>query len=180
MRLHKMLSISVCCLAAAIPAWGQTTKTPAIPGILGYMDPHTGVFHPIPGASSDDAEAPPATTFTGTINLTITITVKTSGLTSFTCVASTSVVDGTTSPTVYGESDTVLATGSGSTRTCTLSIPYSWSLTTQSSDTMTTSYTVTGIASTGTPARSADRTPLDSRKVPASGATTTLTASVTL
>jgi hypothetical protein len=46
---------------------------------------------------------------------------------------------------------------------------------------MTTSYTVLGsTGTTGLPQRSASRSPLDTRKVPANGAITALTAAVTL
>lgn len=181
MKLTMGFLLSVCFLAAAIPAWGQAANNSTKPGILGYLDPRTGAFRPVPPpAIEDDAELPAATTVTGTVTLTITITVKTSGLTNFICSADLSTIDGTTSPTIYSESDTVAATGSGSTRTCKLSVPYSWSLTSASTDIMTTSYFVTGTTgATGTPARTSSRSPVDSRKVPANGATTALTASVT-
>lgn len=180
MRLTKLLLISACCLIAAMPAWGQASNTPFRPGIPGYLDPHTGAFRPIPLAAEDDAELPAATTVTGTVTLTITITVKSSSISNFTCIAQVTVNDGTTSPTFYDESNTVAATGSGSTRTCKLSIPYSWSLTTASTDIMTTGYSVlASTGATGLPQRTSSRSPVDSRKVPANGATTALTASVT-
>jgi hypothetical protein len=178
MRMKKLLLICVCCLIAAPAVWGQAANSPTKRGILGFLDPHTGAFRPVPPAAEEDTEAAAATTFTGTITATITITLKSTGLTSVTCTAETSVLDGTTSPVIYSESDTVAATGSGSTRTCKLSIPYAWSLTTQPSDSMTTSYIVLGTGTSGE--RSSSRSPLDTRKVPANGATTSLTAAVTL
>jgi hypothetical protein len=83
---------------------------------------------------------------------------------------------------ILAEANSVLATGTGSTRTCKLSIPYSWGLTTQSSDNMTTTYTVVGTTgtTTGVPLRSSTLSPLDTRKVPANGTITALTANVTL
>jgi hypothetical protein len=180
MKITKLLLTCMCCLIAAPAVWGQAANSPARPGILGYLDPHTGAFRPIPPAVEEDAEAPAATTFTGTVTVTITITVKTAALTNFICSADVSVVDGTTSPIFYGETDSVAATGTGSTRTCKLSIPYAWSLTSQSTDSMTTSYTVLGsTGTTGLPQRGSSRSPLDTRKVPANGATTALTAAVT-
>jgi hypothetical protein len=180
MRITKLLLVGMCCLIAAPAVWGQAATSPARPGILGYLDPRTGAFRPIAPAAEDDAELPAATTFTGTVTVTITITVKTTALTTFTCSASVSANDGTTSPVFFDETNTVAATGTGTTRTCKLSIPYAWSLTTQSTDNMTTSYSVFGTAgTTGLPQRTSTRTPLDTRKVPANGATTPLTASVT-
>ena len=184
MRFTKLLLICVCCLLAASAAWGQAADNLAKPGILGYFDPQTGAFRPLPQAVPDDADLPPAaTTFTGTINVTITVTLKTTTITNVTCQIGTSTVDAITSGAAvsYNESDSVTATGSGATRTCKLSIPYSWVLSTQPADTMSTTYIVLGGATTvGSPTRTAGRGPLDTRKVPANGATTTLTAAVTL
>jgi hypothetical protein len=120
-------------------------------------------------------------TFGGTINLTLTITVKTAGITNVTCTAQVNALDGSTSFTSFFETDTVAATGTGATRMCKLSVPYSWSLASQLTDFMSTSYSVTGGAgATGLPQRTASRSPLDNRKVPANGTITTLTANVTL
>ena len=181
MRLTMVFLLSVCFLGAAIPAWGQAVNSSTKPGVLGYLDPRTGAFRPVlPPAIDDGAEVPAATTVTGTVTLTITITVKTTGLTNFICGADISTVEGTISPTIYEEGDSVTATGSGSTRTCKLSIPYSWTLTSAATDMMTTGYFVTATAgATGNPTRTSTRSLLDSRKVPANGATTPLTASVT-
>jgi len=179
----RILFLLICtnCLIAAPAVWGQAANTPAKPGILGYLDPHTGAFRPVPASANDDTDLPAATTFTGTITVTITITVKSTSVSNFTCTADTSVFDGTTSPTTYDETTTVTATGTGSTRTCKLTIPYAWSLTTQSTDNMITSYSVFATTgTTGLPQRTATRSPLDTRKVPASGATTALTAAVTI
>ena len=181
MRITKLWLICICCVMVATAAWGQAAPAPAKPGILGYLDPHTGAFRPVPAASEEDPDVAPPTTIGGTVNLTITITLKTTGLTNITCSEGVSVVDGTTSPRVFDESNTVAATGTGSTRTCKLSIPYSWSLTTQATDIMSTSYSVFGLTGTsGLPQRTSTLTPTDARKVPANGTTTTLTAAVTL
>ena len=181
MRITKLLLICMCCVMVAPAVWAQTANSQAKPGILGFLDPHTGAFRPVPAVAEESLNAPAATTFTGTINLTITVTLKTTGLTNIICSEEVSVFDGTTSPTVFAESDSVAATGTGSTRTCTLSIPYSWGLTSQASDNMSTGYVVGGTTgTTGVPSRSSTRSPLDVRKVPANGAITNLTAAVTL
>lgn len=183
MRITKLLLICMCCFMVASEVWGQTTASQANPGILGYFDPHTGAFRPVPLAGEEGPDVAALTTFGGTINLTITITLKTTSLTTVTCVEEVSVFDGaaTTTPRVFSESNTVAATGTGTTRTCKLSIPYSWGLTTPTSDSMTTSYSVFGSAgTTGLSQRTSSLSPLDTRKVPANGAITALTAPVTL
>jgi hypothetical protein len=98
--------------------WAQTANSQARPGILGYLDPHTGAFRPVPAAAEESVDAPATTTFTGTVTLTITITL-------------TYAVFGTT-------------------------------------------------GTTGLPQRTSTLSPVDTRKVPANGATTALTAAVTL
>jgi hypothetical protein len=182
MRRTKLLLLCLCWLIAAVSAaLGQTANSQVKPGILGYLNPETGAFRPFTPVVQDDAEAATATVFTGTVSVTITINVKTTSLTNFTCNIAVSTSDGTALSAVgFEEGNTVAATGTGSTRTCKLSIPYSWSLTTPSTDVMTTTYSVLGSTGTnGLPQRSSSRFPLDTRKVPANGAITSLTAAVT-
>jgi len=181
MRMKNLVLICVCCILAAPAGWGQTANTQAKPGILGYLDPHTGAFRPVPTAPEDPDFLAAATTVGGTVNVTLTITLKTAGLSNITCTELVSVTDNITSPRFLEESDTVAATGTGTTRTCKLSIPYSWSLLTATSDSMATGYSVTGVAgTTGLPTRTSSLSSLDSRKVPANGTITALTAAVTL
>jgi len=99
MRTTTSLLICLGCLIAAVPATvGQEANSHVKPGILGYLDPHTGAFRPVTPAIQDEDELPPATTITGTVSVTITITVKTATLKSFTCSIDVSTFDGTTSP----------------------------------------------------------------------------------
>ena len=162
MRIAKVLLIGLCCLAVA-PAWAQTANSAAKTGVLGFFDPQTGAFRPAQ-TIGEDVEPAAVATFGGTINVTLT-----------------TVLDGTTSFTNYFETDTVAATGTGATRSCKLVIPYSWSLASQLTDFMSTSYHVSGGAgATGLPQRTAGRSPLDNRKVPANGTITNLTANVTI
>jgi hypothetical protein len=182
MRITKLLLICMCCVMVMPTVWSQTANSQAKPGILGYLDPHTGAFRPVPAAAEEDSALAAATTFTGTITVTLTITLKTTGLTNIVCSEEASVVDAATtgSPRIFAESNTVAATGTGATRTCKLAIPYSWSLTTAATDNMSTSYSVSGNAGTTLPQRSSGLSPLDTRKVPANGAITALAANVTL
>jgi hypothetical protein len=177
MRITKLLLI-LCCLIVAPALWGQTANSSAKPGILGYLDPNTGAFRPVP-ATDEITDA--LTTFGGTITVSFAITVKSTGLTNVSCTIEVSVLDAvTSSPRSYGESATAAATGSGATRTCKVTLPYAWALATQASDNMTTTYFVTGGGSVAAIARTSTLSPLDTRKVPANGATTALTAAVTL
>lgn len=181
MTITKLLLICMCCVTAMPVIWGQTANTAASPGVLGYLDPRTGAFRPVPSATEEVVDAASLPVFGGSITVTLTITLKTTTLTNITCTADVSVLDGTTSPRIFGETNTVAATGTGTTRTCKLSIPYSWGLSTQASDNMSTGYAVFGsTGTTGLPQRTSSLSPLDSRKVPANGVITALTANVTL
>jgi len=181
MKIKNLLLICVCCVLAAPAGWGQTANSQAKPGILGYLDPRTGAFRPVPTAPTEDPDfLAAATTVTGTVTVTLTITLKTTSITNITCIEEVGVVDNGFARNL-SESNTVAATGTGTTRTCKLSIPYSWSLLTATTDTMTTDYSVVGYTGTnGLPQRSSSLFPLDSRKVPSTGTTTALTAAVTL
>lgn len=174
--LFLILSLAACTSAL----WAQNQNQGATHGVLGYLDPRTGTFRPVPAVTADgEADMAAATTVGGTISITLTITLKTTGITTITCSAEVFTLDNLT--TDFGETETVAATGTGTTRTCKLTIPYSWSLATASSDNMMTSYFVTGGAgTTGLPQRSSSRNPLDTRKVPGNGVITTLAAAVTL
>src|ERR1700682_3173184 len=112
MRITKLLLFCICFVMIASASWGQTANRPGKPGILGYFDPQTGTFRPVPSAAEGDSDLAAATTFTGTITLTLTITLKTTGLTNITCSEDVSVTDGTTSPSFFTESNSVTATGS--------------------------------------------------------------------
>jgi len=184
MRITKLLLIGLCCVMIVPAVWGQAANTAAKPGILGYLDPKTGAFRPVPSATEDILDPATFTTFTGTITVTLTITVKTTSLTVFTCNIEVSNEDNiSVSPRGYSESATATATGTGTTRTCKMTLPYSWSLATHATDTMTTSYIVFGSGASTTGAdtqRTSGLSPLDTRLIPASGAATNLTAAVTL
>lgn len=184
MRISKLLLLCMCCLLVPPAVWAQAANSRANQGILGYLDPRTGAFRPVPPAAEDATDLVPAlTTFTGTIKVTITVTIKSAGITNVICSINTFVVDSaTTGGRTIGESDTVAATGTGVTRTCSLSIPYSWGLATQASDSMTTSYSVEGggSATLALPNRTTTLSPLDTRKVPANGTITTLIVAATI
>jgi hypothetical protein len=181
MRITKLLLICMCCIMVVPSVWGQAPNGQAKSGILGYLDPHTGAFRPVAAAAEEGRDPVTLTTFTGTITVTLTITVKSTALNSFSCSAAVSVLDDITgSARGYDESATASATGTGTTRTCKLTIPYAWALATQSSDSMTITYGAFGTVTGTTTVRTSGLSPLDTLKVPANGATTDITAAVTL
>src|ERR1700680_1770280 len=115
MRITKLLLICICCLIVAPAVWGQAANSSTQHGILGYLDPHTGAFRPVPLAAEEGPDPAALTTFGGTITVTLTITVKSTGITNIVCTADVFVIDSiTTSPRIFSES----ATATGTTKTC--------------------------------------------------------------
>jgi hypothetical protein len=159
---------------------------------LGYYDPATGAFQPLRPAM--DANAVPAVTATtGTLVFKFTITVDSAipknGVVG--CAADTSISD--SSGFYSDEHGSGVATlVSGKTYDCTVTIPYSWTLSSASTDKISITYTmtidygyqVTATNGTGTLVEPVnDRTteqPFGEISVPTSGTTTTESISVTI
>jgi hypothetical protein len=122
-----------------------------------------------------------ATTYTGTIVTSFTITIDSTGLptSKMACVVQTSLSDSGNTFKELAESN---ATVSGSTATCTVKLPYSWTLSDGSTDTISIEYDVvtpTTLPTTNaSPGRYSRRT--FTIPVPASGATTDESVDVTI
>ena len=158
---------------------------------LGYYDHATGFFAPLLPAAQD-VELPPVAPTMGEFVFNITITLKTpipkNGI--VTCNAHASVSD--TSGFSSQEGGSAFATGSASTMSCTIKIPYSWLLNSASTDSVALNYSISFLVGiqltatngtgttvmTGSTRNSGQSLPLI--KVPANGATTTETINVTL
>ncbi len=183
-RLLTLLLLSACFLGMNVSAWAQN----AVPvhGIRGYLDPRTRIFHSIPQLEAADAAEPPATTtFTGSFvfNFTITVnsTIASTGVIG--CVAGASLLDGTTNQIVE-IAGTALTRGSGKTITCSVTVPYSWKLTTASTDKIRLSYSITSPVNFSTPAgeypKREGSQSLGTIAVPVTGTTTTETVTATI
>jgi hypothetical protein len=186
MKHDQIVRILVVCFAfstLALPALGQrTVRTPAH-GVPGTLDPKTGVFTAFAPAVAQDAETAglTATTFTGKLVLNIAITISSALPTTDTisCEGNATVVDNAVGGGNFlFETGAINATRTGSTATCTVTIPYSWPLVTASSDMMTLTYTVTSNPAVS-PWRNSSQG-LGTFKIPASGTTTTLAVKSTI
>lgn len=129
-------AIALGALGGSAIAHAQTANAPFQKKVFGFQDSR-GNFHPL-GHSVDLSENPAATTtYSGTIEVTVTVTLKTalpSGDKVACSVGATAISDSETTGAnvAYDESATSLATVSGSTATCKVNIPYSWVLLTPS------------------------------------------------
>ncbi|HEX5683853.1 MAG TPA: hypothetical protein VFY73_07435 [Ideonella sp.] len=117
---HAMLSSA---LLMAGSAWAASPQKSMIPG---FLDPKTGAFTTqVPPLQQ--GIAPQAATYNGTLILKVNITLK-SGFpadSEILCTQNATVSDVAGS---YHANKTVRATRSGSTATCTVSLYYSWVL----------------------------------------------------
>jgi hypothetical protein len=167
------------------------TQTRSSHRTLGYFNSDTGLFEPFRPAA-EDAELPPVTPTTGTLVFNFTITLKSplpkNGI--LVCSAAGAVIEAGFSA---DEGEFGFAKlQSGNTYSCSVSMPYSWLLNSPSTDKIILSYKAeileavqitatngTGTSVTSTSGRFSSQT-IASIKVPANGATTTETVSVTL
>jgi hypothetical protein len=193
MNIRRML-LSLAVLGLGFVQFGfAQIATPARQSsqrILGYFDPATGIFQPAQPAAEVDAAA--AVTETGEFIVKFTITVKST-------IPKDGVVGCSTTVNVgdaaggHEERATGVATGSGTSYTCSAIIYYSWLLDTPTTDQVTFSGSATidyGYQLTAFNGSDIVVEPIEARgsvpsipslkAVPASGATTTIDVSVTL
>jgi hypothetical protein len=143
-KLLTLLLLSASFLGMNAMLWGQN----AIPNraIRGYLDPRTGIFHSIPHPDTlDEAAPPPATTiFTGSIVMNFTITVSTvfASTTPIACIGEAGLLDAGSTNNILEVGGSTVTRGTGTTVTCSVTIPYSWSLASASTDKVRLSYAV--------------------------------------
>jgi len=140
MRKHSIALVAVIALmtlGGSVLALAQTANRPAAAKTFGFQD-SKGNFHAV-GTTPEIADAAAATTtYSGTIEATVTITLKTAlpkGGTIACTVGASASSDSVTGDVGFTESATSVATVSGSTATCKVNIPYSWVLFTPSTST---------------------------------------------
>jgi len=175
--------------ASVAPAFAVTKSSAAT---LGYQDPETGVFHPLKTTVPDATTTPT----TGTVKVTFNVKLATTFPkgTTLLCTASiTAVVINTTAGTEseFSESVDDGVALSGTTATCSTTIPYSWLIPNTSGalvETFTGSYILSAVVatSTGAPAttglvtRTSTGAFAAASTIPASGTSSTYTVNATL
>lgn len=133
---HRMLTLPAvlaCLLGFNMNLWSQSV--PAVNGIRGYPDPRTGIFHSMPHPDLQAADVPPPTTFGGkfVFNFTITVSSTLASTAKIGCEVTASLEDAASLNSIL-ETASVVATLSGSTASCTVTVPYSWNLSSSTSD----------------------------------------------
>jgi hypothetical protein len=148
LAIHALfLLICACCLGLTQSGLSQQANERK-GGILGYLDTRTGAFRPVQQTPITDEEAalPPVTATTGKIVYKITATIASTNLGSDTivCEGSAAVEEiGLTGLTFSAqENASVIATVAAGKATCTVTIPYSWLLTTPATDSINLNFSV--------------------------------------
>jgi len=137
MQTRKMMLplLVVLVLGLAPFGFGQfATKPHSQHRTLGYYDSTTGAFQPLGKAA--DAEQPPVTPTTGTITFRLTINVKSTipknGVIG--CTGSASVFDDTSELSDDESGSAVATLVSGTQYLCIVKLPYSWLLSSPTTD----------------------------------------------
>jgi hypothetical protein len=183
MKTTKLFLVIACVMGIVGSCLAQNAQSRKSPGILGYLDPKTGVFRTLPMPDTDSTDVPlAATTGKFVFNYTITVAGTIAATAKIGCIATASLVDVATSNLIEEEA-AVVATRSGTSATCTVTIPYSWNLGSAGSDKVSLSFSiqapVEASATTAFPQRLSTQG-IASISVPANGSTTTETITATI
>lgn len=178
-RMMSILFACVCLMAGTQSLWGQNGSH----GFRGYLDPLNRVVVALPEAQTS-MEEPATSPFGGTINFNFTITVK-ANITStakIQCTGMATVLDLSAQNEIL-EQASVLATRSGTTATCAVTIPYLWNLASGTTDKLTLGYIISAPSeaalTASLPSRNSEQLAFATISIPANGSTTTETLTPT-
>ena len=181
-RTPLLLFVGACLLTMTQSLFGQNAA--GTHSVRRYFDPQTRTLIALPQVDNASAEAPALMTFTGTFvfNFTINVKANISSTAKIQCTATATVLDLGSGNDII-ESNTVLATRSGTTATCSPTIPYSWNLASSTSDKVSLGWTLSApgqaTSTAVVPARLSEQFSFASFAVPANGTTTTETLTPT-
>src|SRR5215203_41030 len=157
--------------------WSQEAKPVSPARALGYFDYSTGAFRPVAQTEDFDSSSLAATSpQTGTIVVNFNITIRSviPATTPINCSVQASVTEVSLGGVnIISDDATVVATRTGSTAKCTVTIPYSWMVSNTATARLSLNYNLIAAkpAATGLLSRSSLDT-IASIPVPANGATT--------
>lgn len=179
MRISKIMFVCICLVGLIQPAWSQNANKTSH-GIPGYLDPQTGAFTPVVQSAVEGQNIANIAASAGKFVATFTITIG-SPIPTTDVILCTFTADVFEAGHAFDESATVTATRHGSTATCTVTMAYSWPLSTPTSDLVNLGYSITAGASTSSVALSRVSThTIGTIKVPGIGSTTDETILATI
>jgi hypothetical protein len=180
MNAWKVIAGVVVCALSSQLCWSQEAGPVSSHRVLGYFDRSTGAFRPIVQTEYFDSNSVAAASpQTGSIVVNFTITIK-SGVpaTSLISCGVDAIVTEVTAggANIIEENATVAATRTGNTAKCTVTVPYSWAISSPSAASLSLNFTLSTarVGTTGLLSRISSGT-IANIPVPANGATTTQT-----
>jgi hypothetical protein len=172
-----IVGVIVCALSSQL-SWSQEAKPVSPAKALGYFDYSTGAFRPVAQTEDFDSSSLAATSpQTGTIVVNFNITIRSviPATTPINCGVEATVTEVSAGGiNIILDGATVVATRTGSTAKCTVTIPYSWMVSSSARLGLNYNLIAAKPAATGLLSRSSLGT-IASIPVPANGATTTQT-----
>jgi len=178
MKFTSLFLSAACMLGLAASGFAQNAQpkneSPKKPGILGYLDPETGSFRILPNPSKVTPDSPAVAPTTGKIvfNATIALNPGLSPTAKLICTA-TAATSEAANLVFFTDFGTVAATRSGATATCSITLPYGWTLATPTADFMSLGFSVSSSTGVALPIVGATSQQDFTLKVPPSGTTTT-------
>ena len=181
MNMSRIIVAVVVCALSTHPSWSQEVSPASTNGALGYFDYSTGAFRPVGQMGVFDSDSlAAANPQTGTIIVNFTVTIKSAiPATSLINCGVTAIVTDIDIPTasvnLITETAIVVATRTGNTAKCTVTIPYSWTVFNSATARVSLTYSLSGgkaTATTGLLTR-ASSGGIANIPVPANGSTTT-------
>lgn len=192
MKVVKVVAALILSTAIAGTAWSQGIggRSASSPEILGYLNPRSNSFRPMYMQTAVSQVSSPAAVSVATgklvANFGITVSSVIPATAAITCSLVAIVND--VNPTTFvlsnnvSEQATVVATRSTGTAKCTVTIPYSWTLTNRTTDQIQLIYSVDASFNSTTAAtvvnRSSSQT-MATFAIPANAVITTKTVAVT-
>jgi len=138
-KMSKTICLCVCLVGLTQLGWSQVNSR-SDHGIPGYLDPKTGTFTTKVQTPEGDPVTPTYLYGEYVINLAATVNthIPSGGVVS----CNFTVSEFGDSNGSYTEYEAAVATGSGTSWKCSITIPYAWLLGTPGTDTISVSYTI--------------------------------------
>lgn len=183
MKTRKVLFAAIFLLSAVRPAWSQSINPAPGPVIFGYLNSRTNMFRPLSLSSVTSPQAISSATGKIVVSFSITIQSAIATTTPISCDVNPNFYDANGTTNVIAgyivEDAAVTASRTGSTATCTVTIPYSWNLSFRSMDQVEIDYTISAVPTSGLPRRTSQQT-IAIINIPANGATTSFSVKTTI
>src|SRR5208282_2793357 len=153
MKLSKVVFVLAFATMLGGTAWSQSANPGSRPEILGYLNPGNNSFRPMYMQPIGNPAVVSVATGKIVTNFTITVASVLPSTVPITCSVSAGVSDISSTFVLsneISEQASVIATRTGATAKCSITIPYSWNLSNRNTDKVNLSYTITAFSNSTT------------------------------